>query len=293
MENSGGGGGIGTSPTKLATSSSIDQQLIQFVQEAIHHIKSQKQQCNVKSIFAYLRQNHNDYGRVATLTERELMNQLDTAVKDGILSRKFGGGSGSSNPTSQSNSNTSNSSPIKLQASSSSKGRTSVGMELRLPTLEHPLSDKDKKDINPILQVLMKTVATLTKLNFAHIKNQCKSPPDTTTTTNDPSLETTATTRSDICSSLLQAHKFYTEPESSQEIVGQQLSKVVAYLINKHDKIFLKESIVESTNSSNEPPDFMVRLNSVYIQEKLHQNTLNTNRVKSTTSPVKEKKGYS
>ena len=78
--------------------SSADKTLIQYIQTAILNIKKDRVQCNLKSIFSYLKENYMDYTLVQTLNEKDLMKHLEMGVKEGILSRKFGGNS-KSNPT--------------------------------------------------------------------------------------------------------------------------------------------------------------------------------------------------
>jgi hypothetical protein len=261
------------SPKKSPSSFSSDFTLIQYVQEAIQYIKNQKQQCNVKSIFSYLKQNHNDYSKVQTLTERELMNQLELAVKDGVLSRKFGGNQKPSNASSTCNS--ANPSPVKscststTATTSDSVAKAQTQVEYRIPNQDQSISDRDKKDLNIILQFLMKSVAHLTKQIF---KQQIKA---------GSSPETTADLTcgiEEICTHLSNQYKFKIDQNSdnNQQLVYDSLKEVLTRLLNKHDKIFLKEASSGSIR---------YKLNSAYIQEKL-QSTQSSLKKDSTTSSV-------
>jgi hypothetical protein len=72
-----------------ASSFTCDPLIIDCVQEAIIHMKSSQQQCNISRIFKYLKEKMPDNERVMKLTEKCLISQLELAVRDGILSRKF------------------------------------------------------------------------------------------------------------------------------------------------------------------------------------------------------------
>lgn len=67
-----------------------DQAIVNYVHEAIITIKSLKQQCNISRIFSYLKEKIPDNEKIIKLTEKGLIKQLDLAVKEGILSRKYG-----------------------------------------------------------------------------------------------------------------------------------------------------------------------------------------------------------
>lgn len=67
-----------------------DQKIVNYVHDAILDIKSLKQQCNISRIFSYLKEKMPDNEKIMNLTEKCLIRQLDMAVKEGILSRKYG-----------------------------------------------------------------------------------------------------------------------------------------------------------------------------------------------------------
>jgi hypothetical protein len=71
---------------------SVDQVLIQYVKEAITTMKQEKQICNLKTIFDYLKRNKKS-NRISNLSEKDLFIQLEMGVKEGILSHKFGASS--------------------------------------------------------------------------------------------------------------------------------------------------------------------------------------------------------
>ena len=66
-----------------------DPVIINHVQEAIIHIKASRQQCNIPGIFVYLKERLPDNDKIAALTEKNLIQQLELAVREGILSRKY------------------------------------------------------------------------------------------------------------------------------------------------------------------------------------------------------------
>lgn len=67
-----------------------DEEIINHVQDAIVKIKQTKQQCNIARIFKYLKEELSGDEKIAQLTEKCLIRQLEMAVRDGILSRKYG-----------------------------------------------------------------------------------------------------------------------------------------------------------------------------------------------------------
>jgi hypothetical protein len=233
------------------------------VQDAIQHIKKERQQCNVKSILGHLKLHHSDNKLVGTMNERDLMNQLELGVKDGILSRKFRSNQATSSAATPSSSSTASSSPAKTVVRAVTNLPAPSGNEIRLPNLDHATSDKDKRDLNIILQLQMKAIALLTKQSFAEIKSQVKSP-------RNEDQEPCWCTITDICSYLMQQHKFrMSDGGSDANAVYQSLMRIVFHLANKQEKIFLKQS----TNGDQSAPivadNCKIRLNSVYIQEKL------------------------
>ena len=238
---------------KSPGSCSSDSTLIQYVQEAITSIKALRQQCNVKSILTHLRQHHSDYPNVNTLTERELMHQLELGVKDGILSRKF-----NSNTPPVSSTLPATSSPAKAAVKPTNGNITD---EICLPNIDQTLNESDKKGLNSILQLLMKTVATLTKTSFTEAKQKS---PSAQGIVDEPSWCTLA----DILALMQKSSRF--RPSASfndsnrLEVINEHLRKVVLHLVNKQDKIFLKNVFDADLNK------YKIRLNSSYIQEKLH-----------------------
>jgi hypothetical protein len=274
-----------SSPSKRSPGpGGADPLLIQYVQEAIQYIKAQRQQCNVKSIFAHLRHHHSDFNKVVTLTERELMHQLELGVKDGILSRKFGsaaptGTAPAAFKTVSSGGSSTPVSPVKSMRSTNSSNNLQSSAEIKLPNLDQAVAEKDKRDLNLILQLLMKAIATLTKQIFADRRQSLGSklsPKTTASNTEEPCWCTVH----DICTHLMQHNRFKLSENCVNgdvpvlpQIIFENLSRIILHLANKHEKIFLKESI-NGDNSINQSllsaENCKLRLNSVYIQEKLH-----------------------
>ena len=69
---------------------SCDQVIINHVQDAIISIKALKEQCNISRIFKHLKENLPADEKIKVLTEKCLIRQLEMAVSEGILSRKYG-----------------------------------------------------------------------------------------------------------------------------------------------------------------------------------------------------------
>ena len=67
-----------------------DEEIISHVQDAIVHIKQSQQQCNIARIFGHLKERLAGHAKIGRLTEKCLIRQLEMAVRDGILSRKYG-----------------------------------------------------------------------------------------------------------------------------------------------------------------------------------------------------------
>ena len=67
-----------------------DEEIINHVQDAIVHIKQSQQQCNIARIFGHLKERLAGHAKIGRLTEKCLIRQLEMAVRDGILSRKYG-----------------------------------------------------------------------------------------------------------------------------------------------------------------------------------------------------------
>ena len=192
-----------------------DPKIIKYVQETIQYMKQNKLQCNLKSIYQHLKQNFADkYRLIGVLSEKDLMNQLELAVQQGILSRKFA---------------SSNTSKLSSQI-------------YQIPKLNSD-SDTDRQNLNLILQIVIKSMSVLNQQNFA-----------------DPSMDSA---RTDLTCSLDQVTDYlvknykFTHTDDMQRI----LSQCVDYLLNKHDKIFIKTSADQ------------FKLNSAYVKQKLHPNS--------------------
>lgn len=239
-------------PLKRVVSSECDSILIKYAQEAIQSIKQHQHQCNLKSIFTFLKANYSSYHLVESLTEKELMSQLELGVKCGILSRKFGASS-TSNPSQQPNQNS--------QKSNSFINSPIYNLPLFDDQPSH-LSETERQDLNLILQLLIKTVASLNKQNFN----------DFDQTPNASPLNENTCDLCQVCSYLTDNFKFnLTEPNE----LLQRLKKISFYLLHKNDKIFLKELNNlpgDQTEHESNYKKFKFKLNSVYVRRKLQQN---------------------
>lgn len=254
-------------PTSATSKTSpLDQQcdkiLINHVQDAIKTIKNSRQQCNIKSIFTYLREKMPTDEKIAQLTENELMRQLELGVREGILSRKFGSDYYWQHKSPVKNSNqTTYSLPLINDTDSSS----SSGTELK------------KKQLNDLLTILIKSIAVLNKQNFSiHDKNS-----------ENNETETTCSLIS-LCKYLNESYKFQLDnnnetSHSSADDIQARLNECIHYLLTSNEKIFVK------VKTSDE---LTYKLNSNYIQKKLkQQQQLKSSPLKSDTdsSPVKFK----
>jgi hypothetical protein len=131
-----------------------DRELLKHVMDVIQEIKNAKRQCHVHSINEQLKEKYRDiYPRVRQLSDKDLMRELDMAVKEGILSKKFR------------QSNAADSTPQSTSPSS-----TAASISYRLPRLETLNDDKqderDKKDSSNLIQLIIKATASLNKQNF-------------------------------------------------------------------------------------------------------------------------------
>ena len=68
---------------------SCDIDIIKFVSLAINKIKDSKQNCNVSQIFKCLKEQNPNDEKIIHLTEACLTQQIELAIRDGILSRKY------------------------------------------------------------------------------------------------------------------------------------------------------------------------------------------------------------
>jgi hypothetical protein len=247
-----------SSMSKQQSTPKVDPILIKYVQEAIIYIKEEKQQCNLKSIFSYLKQNKANESCIVSLTEKDLMKQLEMGVKEGILSRKFGG----NNQTPQ-KPTMSSSQPIQAsQMSESNPTRT----KYFLPIVNHSvamnaLDNQSRQNINLLLQLLIKSIAILNRQNFQldvtiNLDNE-----------NSCSL-------SDMCTYLTEKFDFelQDEPSTANEVLIDRLKSCIVYLIKKNEKIFIK--IIEQNEEK-------YKLNSIYIRQKLQQNQFKPTPAKS------------
>ncbi len=266
-----------------------DQLLIKYVQEAITLMKKEQQQCNLKSIFTYLKRNYlSIYERIEQLTERELMKQLELAVKEGILSRKFGGSSSSSSSSSK---------PVETQIGTSSSsspssttnviGSPSSSKLFKLPVWsanETKLTSDQantRQHINLILQLLIKSIAVLNKQNFNDLKAgapDSKSPTRTSTNGHTSQTHENSCSLQSICKYLMDTYRFElvkTAPNdtvkcdsTNNEQIEKSLTEWVKYLLKKNEKIFIR---IGDDESQSESVTATYKLNATYIQQKLQQ----------------------
>ncbi|RNA32496.1 hypothetical protein BpHYR1_029333, partial [Brachionus plicatilis] len=117
-----------------------DPQIIKYLQETIQYMKQKHLQCNLKSIYQHLKQNYTDKCElIAALSEKDLMNQLELAVDEGILSRKFA----PSNTT------------------------TKINCQMyHIPKLSSD-SSSERHNLNLILQIVIKSMSVLNQQNFS------------------------------------------------------------------------------------------------------------------------------
>lgn len=171
---------------ETAATRGCDRELINYVLEVIQEIKSAKQQCQVNSINERLKRTYGHvYPAVLRLTDKELMIELDMAVKEGILSKKF-----RQNDSSSSSSVTAAS---QIQLASSSSPRV-----IRLPRLD-VLNGNEKltsaaslpeNDPKPLLQLVIKTIAAINKQSFSpNHKSNSSNDHDSNTCTIDELLK--------------------------------------------------------------------------------------------------------
>ncbi|CAF0870228.1 unnamed protein product [Brachionus calyciflorus] len=206
-----------------------DTELIKYVQETIQFMKQNKQQCNLKSIYQHLQDNFsNIYKLINRISEKDLMIQLELAVQEGILSRKFA--STSSTQTSKNNNNN--------------------NQVYNIPLLNE--SQKNRHDLNLILQLLIKTVSVLNRQSFNDFDQEDDS------NTHDEQQELTCSI-AQIQDYLIENYKFNSN-ESTK--IDQLINECINYLLEKHEKIFIKD------NNDN------YKLNSNYVKQKLQQNLL-------------------
>ena len=266
-----------TMSSKQHHTSTVDPVLIEYVQQAIIYIKKEKQQCNLKSIFGYLKQNKTNESCVVSLTEKDLMKQLEMGVKEGILSRKFGGGNNNQTPQKQQTMPSTQSSQMSESLSITTTTTTTTNQPARikyfLPIVNdniaiNSLENKSRQNINLLLQLLIKSVAILNRQNFQ------SEPAVNLDNENSCSLN-------DICKYLTDKFDFELQEETTSsanitnDVKIDRLKLCIIYLINKNEKIFIK------LNDQNEEK---FKLNSIYIRQKLQQNQFKPNNPSQITS---------
>ena len=244
-----------------------DKTLIQYIQGVILQIKKDHVQCNLKSIFNYLKKQHADYAAVQELNEKELMKQLELGVRDGILSRKFGGSS--NNSTSNSNGGTRSLSGESMVVVA--RHRTSIHLispqtneTFKLPNVcvlnfnndsdMYAYLDEYKKLINEMVSVLIKVVFSLSKKRSSSLN--------------------------EICKYLHENYRFETigNNETTPSVVYNgddsmaRLKACVKYLFKKHEKIFLVKSeadLGDEQRCLHEDEKGKYCLNPGYIEQKI------------------------
>lgn len=134
-----------------------DRELLKYVMIVINEIKKEKRICHVISINEQLKEKYgNIYPRVRQLSDKDLMKELDMAVKEGILSKR------PRQTSKQATSDLSSTSP-------SSTERSSVFI-YRLPRLRSIITDNQDEDekngTSDLLKLLIRTIAIFNKQNF-------------------------------------------------------------------------------------------------------------------------------
>jgi hypothetical protein len=141
--------------TENECTKTCDRELLKYVMIVINDIKKEKRICHVISINEHLKEKYgNIYPRIRQLSDKDLMRELDMAVKEGILSKRP--------RQTKSDSNTSD-------LSSTSTERSSVFI-YRLPRLESINADNQDEDekngTSDLLKLLIRTIAIFNKQNF-------------------------------------------------------------------------------------------------------------------------------
>lgn len=271
-----------------------DVNLIHHVQSAIQSIKQQQQQCNIKSIYLYLKTNLSHlYPRINTLTEKDLIIQLELGVREGILSRKYSGNCTPTSTGSSSNSTSPNRSPTSISSLSCLTSMHNIPTYI-IPKINYNnlttttvnnikkqtlvLNQSERQHLNLILQLLIKSVASLNNQNFHDI--QSKSNNEIIDPVNQNPSQTCSINI--ICKYLLDKFKFRIEelrdPASgdfdrninqTQSELFDELRPCVRYLMSKNEKMFIKTEIESANDDDNK---YSYKLNSQYINQKLRQN---------------------
>ena len=193
---------------KEAVIFNCDRQLINLVQQAIIRIKNQRQQCNLSRILAYLKNNSNGNEKVSALTDKELIRQLDLAVRDGILSRKF------------------NSANQEWKYQQMTKSQSSI--IYKIPALNDKKDAENMKNSNLMLQLLIKTIAILNNQNF--------------TDPNSITMNESTISIDDICKHMKDTYKFEDIENNDEKLV-----EYINYLLRKNEKIFIIKVDINET----------------------------------------------
>jgi hypothetical protein len=310
-----------TTTTTATCATNVDKTLLEYIQTTILQIKKDRVQCNVKSIFHYLKQHYADYEAVQTLNEKELMKKLDVGVRDGILSRKFGGSknsisSGGDNSRPQPLPPPPPPPPLPPPPPSLSEAGASVvatatssqqklsNETFKLPNIRVPINDNAdtnlddyKRLINGILSILIKAVFYLS--NGEGVGGGGGS--------------SGASSLDAICKYLYESYTFETvavvtdnEIQQNDEDNMARLKACVRYLLKKKEKIFIVRCGNDAGN--NDDGQIMYAFNAAYLQHKIENEenqrpsphpqpslisnvtttmTTNTNQPKLTLSPPK------
>lgn len=231
-----------------------DEDIINYVQDAIISIKALKQHCNISRIFSYLKEKMPDNEKIADLTETCLIRQLELAVEDGILSKKFKRSmSGSENKTNGLSSN------YRLNI------EDNASQVFKLPVSDFTLQESVQgKQLGALLQLLMKSMAYLNKQHVsANIEATLGSESNESSSTLDQ-----------ICQFMKQTYNFELDkvqtlvsPTKQTMNIAHALNECVGYLLKKNEgKIFHRvKNICE--DGSETAPGF--KLNKLYIHKKL------------------------
>ena len=262
-----------TTTTSIATNNHHHQQqqqqhadktLIQYIQDVILQIKKDHVQCNLKSIFNYLKQQHADYAAVQELNEKELMKQLEMGVRDGILSRKFGGNNSSSNSN-----NNGGTRSVSGESVVVARHRTAIQLispqtneAFKLPNVcvlnfnndndMYAYLDEYKKLINEMVSVLIKVVFSLSKKRSSSLNEICKYLHE------NYRFETIG-------------NKETTSVHNGDDSMGR-LKACVKYLFKKHEKIFLVKcdaDLGDEQRCLHDDEKGKYCLNPGYIEQKI------------------------
>jgi len=278
--------------TTTTSATNIDKTLLEYIQTTILQIKKDRVQCNLKSIFQYLKQHYADYEAVQTLNEKELMRKLDVGVKEGILSRKFGGGSGGKNSGGGDSSRSQTQTlpqpppPPSLGAGASATAAASTSHQklsnetFKLPDISVPINDNTidnttnlddyKRLVNGILSILIKAVFYLSNSESG-----------------GGGSSSGASSLDAICKYLYESYTFETvvtdnEMQQNDEDNMARLKACVKYLLKKKEKIFIVRC--GSDASGDDDGQTMYAFNAAYLQHKIENEENQRPSIVSTTT---------